>query len=248
MAGAYRRWQDHIKYGPLSELYIWLRWAKRRLRREPIVDPLAFQPTPMSTEELIALASLVPDYGRRLYGLGLSYLWSESATDVRRALACLRSAEALGFEAPERTILYRGVALARLGDRERALHGIASILTEEFTAGEMRLRTQIAAGEIDIVPDTGTTVNSAWRNCERQLTELKNIESLLVLGDREAVTAVCLLEAGYLQCAPDMNGLSLAGLTDPRRFDVACGTRADLADACAAGMEWKRAIEVAAEP
>jgi hypothetical protein len=244
MAGVYGRWQDHIKYGPLSELYIWLRWAKRRLTDEPIVEQHAFEPRPMSTAELIALAALVPDYGRRLYALGLGYLWSESAADVRRALACLRTAEALGFEAPERTILYRGVALARLGDPDLAQQAIASILVEEMTAAETDLRTGIAVGEIDRVLVSGVTVSPAWQNCARRLRELRGIESMLVLGDGEAVTAACLLESCYLLCAPEVNGLPVSELKEPRRFDAACGTRADLADARNAGFEWERVIEV----
>lgn len=247
MAVAHKRWQDQLKLGPLSQLYMWLRWAKRKWTREPIVEPLASETVPLSTDELIALASIMPDYSRRLYGLGLSYFESSSARDLRRAICCLRSADSLGFEAPERTALYRGTAFALLGDYCSARRETAALALEEMTAKEADLRDRIAAEELhrEIVSDAPQS--AAWQLCEQQIGELPAVDTLLVLGDSDGFTASWRPEARYMQCAPDVNGLSPACLRGMRQFDTACGALEDLAAARAAGIAWQTQIVVGDE-
>jgi hypothetical protein len=61
-----------------------------------------------------------PDPARLVYSMALAYLDSDAPDGAANALACLRSAEALGFEGDERILLYRAIIAARHGDETEA--------------------------------------------------------------------------------------------------------------------------------
>ena len=61
-----------------------------------------------------------PDPARLVYSMALAYLDSDAPDGAANALACLRSAEALGFEGDERILLYRAITAVRHGDDSQA--------------------------------------------------------------------------------------------------------------------------------
>src|SRR5579872_589711 len=141
-------WRERLKSGSLSKLYAYARRAKRRLRGEPLGGTVQTEFPPLGLADLRAAAPMVPDHARLYYSLGRAYLEGDAEVDLRRALACLRSAEAFDFESPERSALYRALIAARRGDPEQARSLVRALVPYELTETENALRERLLRGEV----------------------------------------------------------------------------------------------------
>lgn len=204
-------WREKLKTGPFQRFYLIARNTKRRLRGEPLAGTIPLTQRPLPVADLLALAELIPDHARLYYSLGLDYLENEDSTSDQKALACLRCAEALGFEATERIMLYKALLMARRGRSEEALGLIQSLDLREMTEEEQKLLSKIARNQIQQRACPETATSSVWETACRQVEgSAESAESLLVIGDSEGVSAHWLPQARYLLIAPEVTGLSVA--------------------------------------
>ena len=204
-----------LKSGPMAEVYARLRYAKRRLRHEPIAGALLSEHTPLGVEELRRMVPLLPGHARLFFSLGLQYMESDRPEDLPRALACLRSAQTLGFESPDRVALYKALIAAKSGHREEAQRQIESLVPYELTSEENGLREEIAQDRItphaaQVFPEPPVLVGEA--------------DTLLVIGDPAALTSNWFPYARYLLADEGVTGLPLPSVAAlALRFDVIAG-------------------------
>lgn len=90
---------------------VWHRWMLARALATP---------RPAGLKSLGASMRNAPDPARLVFSMALAYLDSDTPDGAECALACLRDAEALGFEGGERVLLYRAIIAARRGDESEA--------------------------------------------------------------------------------------------------------------------------------
>ena len=207
--------RDVLKSGPMAEVYARLRYAKRRLRHEPIAGALLSEHTPLEAEELRRMVPLLPGHARLFFSLGLQYMESDRPEDMPKALACLRSAQTLGFESPDRVALYKALIAARSGHREEAQRQIESLVPYELTSEENALREEIAQDRI--------TPHAAQAFPEPPVLA-GEADTLLVIGDPAALTSNWFPHARYLLADESVTGLPLTSLASLNiSFDVVVG-------------------------
>ena len=237
-----------LKRGPLGGIFSQMRYWKRRLRGEPLNGEYEWNLPALTVEALLPLASGSLDPARLLYSLALGYLDQDSDKETYgatcRALACLRSADTLEFESPERTRLYSALAYARLGQTERACALAETLLPEELTDKENALRQQILQGEVprfDSPETTSETVSEA-----RRRVEAESPARVLALGDAGAQSASWLPDSAYFCASKTVTGLDAQ---DAARlslsFDIGLASEADAQAAARAGVHCERWMIVA---
>ena len=225
--------RDVLKSGPMAEIYARLRHVKRRLRNEPVAGPLVPADTLLGAEELRRLVPQLPDHARLLYSLGLQYLKQDQPEDMPKALTCLRSAETLGFESPDRIALHKALIAARCGRPEEAQRYLLPLVAYELTADENALREQVEQNRVEplvILPSA-----ASWEKAS------DGVQSVLVIGDTAARTAGWFADACYLLADPDVTGLPLqavAGLG--LEFETALGPAGARGLAEASGIIFSR--------
>ena len=241
-----------LKRGPLGGIFSQMRYWKRRLRGEPLNGEYEWNLPALTVEALLPLASGSLDPARLLYSLALGYLDQDSDKETYgatcRALACLRSADALHFESPERTRLYSALAYARLGQTERACTLAETLLPAELTDKENALRQQILQGKVTlsispaISPDTASeTVSEARRRVAAEAPA-----RVLALGEGGAQSASWLPDCAYFCASKEVNGLDAQDVARLfLTFDVGLASEADAQAAARAGVQCERWIIVA---
>ena len=233
-----------LKRGPLGRVFSQMRYWKRRLRGEPLNGEYEWNLPAMTVEALLPLASGSLSPARLLYSLALGYLDKETYLATCRALACLRSADTLDFESPERTRLYTALAYARLAQTERACALAETLLPEELTDKENALRQQILQGEVtrSLSPETtGETVSEARRRVEAEAPT-----RVLALGDDGAQSASWLPDSAYFCASKEVTGLDAQDVARlSLTFDVGLASEADAQAAARAGVHCERWIIVA---
>ena len=225
--------RDVLKSGPMAEIYARLRHVKRRLRNEPVAGPLVPADTLLGAEELRRLVPQLPDHARLLYSLGLQYLKQDQPEDMPKALTCLRSAETLGFESPDRIALHKALIAARCGRPEEAQRYLLPLVAYELTADENALREQVEQNRVEPL----VTVPSAasWEKAS------DGVQSVLVIGDTAACTAGWFADARYLLADPDVTGLSLQAVVGlGLKFEAALGPAGMRGPAVSAGIKFSQ--------
>lgn len=234
-------WRDRFKAGPFGSLYGMVRRAKRTIRREPIAGTPPMLQAPLPADTLRAAAREMPDHGRLYFSLALAELFGDAASDapnlaqeagsrtsLRRALACLRTAEFFDFEAAERVLLYKAWIYARLGDTAMAQRLTADIEAWELDE-ERPLLERIRAGAVSALRDSTPSV--ALRALELYQDGHPSMK-LLVAGDATAESALWLPHSRYLLIDESVTGLTIeiaerlamrfaVGIADTRIADAA---------------------------
>jgi hypothetical protein len=203
---------------------------------------------PLSVDELLALAPALAGHGRYCYSLALAYLdglaapGSEPAGSelvrYRKALACLRCAEALQFEAEERIAVHKAWIYARFGDPERAQLLVKDIQTWELD-GEKDILERIAARDVPPVDIPPAEHDPSWEAI-RSCIAGTSAASLLVLCDPYALTSGWKPNARYFLADASVTGHDLTAL-GVVEFDLAIGSHDDQRRAQSAGLkcaEW----------
>jgi hypothetical protein len=227
-------WRERLKSGPTGGLYALARRLKRRLRGEPIAGHVPTTFPTLALSELLALPTAMPENARVYYSQARAWLETDSPGAARRALACLRCAEALPFESVERVTLYKSLALARCGDATRSIQLASTLESDDLTVDEDALRTRLLNREI--VPDSASDAPGPLALL-RPVVEARTPESLLVVRDPDAETASWLPEASYVIAVPHINGLSSAALGRVKRdFSLGLGTSHDKQNVERAGV------------
>ena len=206
-----------LKSGPLNQVYGYARWAKRRLTGERVETTGVHDPVPLPLDRLRALADTMPAHGRRYFSLASGYLETGAAADLPRALACLRCAQALNFESPERLVLYSALVLAKYGEQAPAAALIEAYAPEEFTPAENALRSQIQEGKVALLWESQED-DPRWEAGREALQQQGEVDSLLVVGDEQARSARWFPHARYFLAAGGVNGIT------PERV-AQCGLR-----------------------
>ena len=240
-------WRERMKSGPLCDLYALLRMGKRRLFGAPLAGYVPQTHRTLTVNELLQLAPQMPDHGRVYYSLGLAYLARGLPGDALKAAACLRSADTLGFESPERVALHLAWLASRLGAASEAAGLLVRIEQGELTPNEQSLLEQIlekqAAGDAPL-PTHGT-----WQGVREAVESAGPVTSLLALGDDEAVSATWWPDARYLSATPVVTGLTPESVGRMCvAFDVAVGPVGALACAKLARVRCARWHVVAPAP
>lgn len=201
------RIRENLKSGRLGGVYAFVRGGKRRLLRQPLAGALPVTFPPMSVEELFRCLPRMRDHSRFQYSLGLAYRDRGLPGDELKAAACLRSAEALGFESPERVAIRRADLENRRGAVREVARLIAGIEPAELTPNERslleRMQTGLSPRAHRLSADDGPGERGII------LSERTGVvSSLLVVGDADAATATWWPEARYLCATPEVTGLA----------------------------------------
>jgi hypothetical protein len=238
-------WREKLKSGPLSGLYLLARNTKRRLRQEPLAGTLALPQTSLSAEELRALAPTMPDQARLYYSLGLAYLLPHASLTVddigdpliaitpveasahRKALACLRCAEALDFESAERVALYKAWIYLRLGNAAKAQRMIEALDKREFTEAEARLLSRVNSPPPLPLRDAEPEQPAEWL-VARQIVQESGGASVVVIGDSMAFSAEWLPDSRYMLADAAVTGVSAEVVARLGwQFSIAVGSNSD---------------------
>ena len=191
--------RTYLKSGPLSGLYLRLRNAKRRLLRQSTTGVLPVAARHAGPAELKAMLDGTPHPGRVLYSLGVRYL---EAGEPHRAVACLRTADAVGFEGTERLRLHLARALAEAGQGSWARELARSLVGEPLMDSETRLLETL-------LRDTETaSPRTKWRDGA-------DVVAPVVLESDDARTALLTPDAPFILLSAEVTGLRrehLAGL------------------------------------
>jgi hypothetical protein len=110
--------------------YVWHRW---------MLAPMLPTLRPAGLKTLGDNMRNAPDPARLMYSMALAHLDSDSPHGAANALACLRAAEALGFEGRERILLYRAIIAARRGGEMDAHNVQRQLDTDDLSAAEWGL-------------------------------------------------------------------------------------------------------------
>lgn len=147
-------WRERLKSGPLRNLYRVARNAKRRITGEPLSGNAPMEFVPLTNDELKRLQQTFPQFPRLDYSLALNHLDTNTPEGDIAAWEALHSAASKGFESIERLNLFLALILARNGQKEAAVHKVASYQDYEFTDDERAVLHQIRKGEITTHPQT----------------------------------------------------------------------------------------------
>jgi hypothetical protein len=236
--------RESLKSGPLSGAYAFIRRRKRRLLRQPVSGAVPLTFPPLSVEELFGCLPRMRGHSRFQYSLGLAYLERDLPCDRLRAAACLRSAEALGFESPERVAVHR----ARLVSKREAARLVAGIEPFELTPKERSLLEGMTTG----TALTGEVLESnegPWERARMQLEGAGVVSSLLAIGDANAATAFWSPDAMYLSATPDVTGVEIELVASlGLAFEVVVGPRAAVDEARRAGVCCRRWFPIETGP
>ena len=224
--------RESMKSGPLSGAYAFVRRRKRRLLRQPVAGAVPLTFPPLSVEQLFSCLPRMRGHSRFQYSLGLAYLDRNLPGDGLRAAACLRSAETLGFESPERVAVHR----ARLGNRREAARLVGGIEPFELTPKEQSLLEAVATGSA-LAGELAASTDGPWERARMKLEGTGAVSGLLAVGDLDAATALWWPEAIYLSATPEVTGVdpelvASLGLA----FEVVVGPRAAVDEARQAGV------------
>ena len=249
-------WRERLKSGRLSGFYRVMRNAKRTIRGEPISGTPPMLQSPLSAPELRALATRLPDHARLCFSLALAYLDPDcqrsldralppDAVAHRRALACLRSAETLGFEASERVAVHKGWIYARLGRTDHSCTLVESLqpweLDEEATLLEM-----IRSGSIQSISLEEAPSAARWAAAKTEVDQ-SGTKALAAFGDTDAVTADWLPSARYISVDEAVTGLTVdAASRLSIDYEVCVGTAESRLIANQCRINWRRWVLVAA--
>lgn len=240
-------WRERLKSGPLCDLYALLRMSKRRLLGAPLAGYMPQTLRALTVNELLLLAPQMQDHGRVYYSLGLAYLGRGLPGDALKAAACLRSADTLGFESPERVALHLACLASRLGAASEAAGLLVRIEQGELTPNEQSLLEQIL--EQQAAGDTPLPHRGPWEGAREAVEGAGPVRSLLALGDDEAVSATWCPDARYLSATPVVTGLTPEFVGSMcLGFDVAVGPLGALACAQSARVRCARWHVVATGP
>ncbi len=215
------RIRQSLKAGPLSSAYGAIRNLKRKLKGEPLVGTVRVAESALTLDALLLLGESMADHARYHFSLALAHLEAGTVEGARRAEACLRAAELLRFESKERLQLYRASAARQLGKNKEAKELATAIRDHDLTDDEKNLRRLILSSE--------NAIASPQPDPLAELSNIGELDSLLVCGDEEAVTCRLLPIAKYFLVAQLVNGLTcarLAALAD-LQFDAGIGSEAD---------------------
>lgn len=236
-------WRHGLKSGPLGRVYGLLRRTKRKLRGEPLAGyvPLTFPPLQVS--HLLKLAPSLQDHSRFYYSLGLAYLTRGQPGDALKAGACLRTAEAFGFESPERTLLHLARAELRSSVLAKWMELLAEIDPRDLTPHEQSLVIQMR--ERDTRSGDEAFPHRTWKP-EREVLDGERVTSLLVVGDGAAATAFWCPDARYVSATPEVTGLKPESIAEMgSAFYLCVGSPSAVANARSLGIRcahW-RAVE-----
>jgi hypothetical protein len=202
-------------------------WSKVFLR--PVMPKLL----PADVETLKSLVTSCPDTARILFSMALRYIDEGDPISDARALACLRTAEFLQFEACERITLWRAVLAARSGAVEEAATLGKSLQPHEISDGERaRLESALASS------------GQAAGPVNQQPATSKTPETVLVLDDHDAKSARWFPASRYLWVSTAGNRLSLSWAAGVQTsFDAVCGPLQLRKEAEAAGIRYAEWIE-----
>lgn len=196
----------------------------RRVALKPVLPPVR----PAGTERLKTLVPGRGDLARLMYSMALAYLDRDEQAFDSRSLACLRTADFLGFEGSERVSLYRMVVAARRGDHHEVTRLRESVEPADLTAAELAL--------LDTPPRPLSVV---------QGDPDRRGGVVALLGDAAAARSHWYADGRMVWVSSGDNGLSprwLAALGIV--FDAAIGDAASLAEARAAGVRSQAWLEV----
>lgn len=246
--------ESKVKGNPLQAVANYVSWAKRKVQHDEGETAVLHGEQPLSTEQLVALCPTLPDHARLHFSLALSYLMpdklhseAENQLFTRRALACLRCAEALECEEVERITLYRGLIEARNGHKEEARETVSLLVSQELTTFEQALYFQLMNEQVEANTGTNDPLDEAWLKVKTQLEAQPGmVRSLLVLGDWQAITADWLPSARcYFAAANPMNGLAPGMVTRLNlTFDLGIASANDQRIAQMAGVQCARWLTV----
>ncbi len=190
------------------------------IRRVPGLWTKVFLKPALPSQTLADIASLkrdansCADPARVLFSLALHYLDATGGQADSQALACLRSAQWLGFAAEERILLYQAILRARCGDAQGA-QALANLLQPcDLTAQERHAL------------DAAIVLRLPLRQPLYQEPAGHAMPAhLLVVDDPQGHAAAWFPQSAGLFLCPELNGLSLtwcAGLG--QHFDLAIGS------------------------
>ena len=199
--------------------------AWRRFILSPVLPPLR----PAGVERLREMMASTPDPARLMYSMALAHLENANGISDAQALACLRTAEFLGFPGQERLALYQAVLAARRGDHAGAIALRARLDPAGMTADEKVLLDAAIARATPAMADD---------NDRRGGT-------VVLLGERAVCRSHCHSDGRMVWVSPRGNGLTFAWLaaTDTE-FDVTIGDDTSLERARAAGVRFLERITV----
>jgi hypothetical protein len=221
-------WREHLKASPLRGLYGAVRRAKRVIRNEPLAGILPYDPPPLDAATLRAMAAAMAGHPALYYSLALAYLSDHGEGSPSLALACLRCAEALNYDSPERIALYKGVALGALGQDREAMRMVEPLVTYELTPEENGLRREILAGRVPHgYASCGTKTPSSPPPPHVQGSGISG--RVLVLHDTHGSSALWFQDATFFLADPMVTGLSIGNVCQTGlEFDYCVGPAAIL--------------------
>lgn len=197
---------------------IWKRWVLER-----VMPPLH----PAGVDTLRQLVAEGGDPALLLYSMAMEHLANPGTLSDARALACLRTAEFLGYEGKERLDLHLGLLAARRGD----------------LAGAVARRKRIAS--FDLSEEQVARLDASIANPGEALAGYDDPrEGTVVLLGETAVASSHWFNAGRIVwVCPQGNGLTLAWLAARHvDFDFAIGDQAELELARTAGIRFGSSI------
>lgn len=188
-----------------------------------VLQPVLPKFQPATVERLRSLVPEGGDLARLMFSMALCYFERGDGASDQRSLACLRTAEFLGFEGIERAHLYRSVLAARRGDHHEAARLRAGVEADELTAAELALLQTP-------VPCPGRVVD---RDRERE----PRGGVVVLCGDAAVARAYGHADGRLAWVSPRENGLTPEWLATLNvAFDEAVGDAASLALARSAGV------------
>ena len=231
-----------LKSGVLRAPYALMVRLKKKLRKSSGDATLPSHFALLSVSALLAQASHLADNPRYYFALAIAYLQEQTAENLRKALVCLRCAEALQFECPDRTTLYQGFIEARLGFTPLAQQRVRGLIPYTLTVEEQQIRENILRVNVDIAElamEAGALSDSPWMQLYANQSSLSSLigKTILVLGDTEARSAWWQPTQNYFSASKEVTGLSVYDLVlVPLPYDVVVATRGQQQEAQAAGV------------
>lgn len=238
----------------LQAVYLKARYLKRSLHNTALTAEEAPSLPCVSAQTLRSHATTLGTYARFHYTLALKYLFGEALnqhtpmpadapSNLYRALACLRCAEALGFEAPERAVLYRALILAKWGQIEAARSLVQPLTPYEMTPEEQKWQQQILAGSIVPEPVAAPIETADWEAAIQDWKNLSEPQSVLLIGEAAALSARHRPDDRYFLAASEINGFSAADVARlPMTFTLGIASVREAHNAQQAGVQCDRWI------
>ena len=231
----------------LREVLVWLLASPAGIAASSVVgripglwNKVLLQPVlpPLKAAGIPALKQWVgtyPDTARILFSIALQYYESGDRVTDDRALACLRCSEWLGFESIERIVLYRALLAARSGDRDEFETRRSFLQPHDLSAQEQALMQHA-----ELIVDRTHMARRARRGMPEPLVSDRP-KRVLVVGDRDAVSARWFSESDYLLICPEVNGLAPNWWAARRgQFDTAFGSGEAERRTAEAGIPFER--------